>query len=63
MDTKMTFHKGNLSKDVCMTQPEVFIPRNGNKLCKLHRFVYGSMESYRSWNIRSNETTKEFGFS
>ena len=30
-----TFRKGNLSKDVCMTQPKVFTPRNGNKVCKI----------------------------
>ena len=30
MDVKTTFLEGNLSKDVCMTQPEVFTPRNGN---------------------------------
>ena len=35
MDVKMAFRKGNLSKDVCMTQLEVFTPRNGNKVCKL----------------------------
>ena len=35
MDMKTTFHKRNLSKDVCMTQPEVFTPINGNKVCKL----------------------------
>ena len=41
MDVKMDFHKGNLSKDVCMTQPKVFTPRNGNKECKLQRSIYG----------------------
>ena len=34
MDVKMTFRKGNLSKDVCMTQLKVFTPRNGNKVGK-----------------------------
>ena len=28
MDVKMTFRKENLSKDMCMTQPEVFTPTN-----------------------------------
>ena len=32
MDLKTTFRKGNLSKDMCMTQPEAFTPRNGNKV-------------------------------
>ena len=35
MVVKTTFRKGNLSKDVYMTQLEVFTPRNGSKVCKL----------------------------
>ena len=35
MDAKMTVLNRNLSKDVCMTQPKVFTPRNGNKVYKL----------------------------
>ena len=55
MDVKMTFRKGNLSKDVCMTQPEVFTTRNGNKVCKLQRSIYGLKQASRSWNIRFDE--------
>ena len=60
---KTTFNKGNLSKDVCMTQPEVFAPKNGNKVCKLQRCIYGLKQASKSWNIRFDETIKEFGFS
>ena len=60
---KTTFLKGNPSKDVCMTQPEVFAPGNGNKACKLQRSIYGLKQASRSWNIRFNETIKEFDFS
>ena len=63
MDVKTTFRRGNLSKDVYMTQSEVFTPRNGNKVCKLLRSIYGLKQASRSWNIRFNETIKEFGFS
>ena len=35
MDLKTTFRKGNLGKDMCMTQSEAFTPRNGNKVCTL----------------------------
>ena len=48
MDLKTNFHKGNLSKDVCMTQPEVFTPRNGNKVCKLHECIDGLKQASRS---------------
>ena len=51
MDVKTTFRKGNLSKDVCITQLEVLTPRNGNKVCKLQRSIYGLKQASRSWNI------------
>ena len=63
MDVKTTFCKGNLNKDVCMTQPEVFTPSDGNKVCKLQRSIYGLKQAFRSWNIQFNETIKEFDFS
>ena len=63
MDVKTAFRKGNVSKDVCMTQPKVFTPRNGTKVCKLQRSIYGLKQASRSWNIQFNETIKEFDFS
>ena len=51
VDLKTSFRKGNPSKDVCMTQSEVFTPTNGNKICKLHRSIYGLKQVSRSWNI------------
>ena len=63
MDVKTTFHEGNRSKDVCMTQLEVFTPINGNKVCKLHRSIHGLKQASRSWNIQFNEMVKEFDFS
>ena len=63
MDVRTTFRKGNLSKDVCITRSEVFTPRYGNKVCKLQRSIYGLRQASRSWNIRFNETIKEFDFS
>ena len=34
-DVKTTFRKGKLSEDVYTTQPEVFTPNYGSKVCKL----------------------------
>ena len=58
MDVKTTFRKGNLRQDVCMAQPKIFTPRNGNKVSKLQRSIYGLKQASRSWNIRFNETIK-----
>ena len=63
MDVNAAFRKGNLCKAVCITQPEVFTPRNGNKVCKLQISIYGLKQASKSWNIRFNETIKEFDFS
>ena len=63
MNVKMAFCKGNLSKDVYMTQSRVFTTRVGSKVCKLQRSIYVLKQSSKSWNIRFDETIKEFGFS
>ena len=63
MDVKTSFRKGNQSKDVCKTKLEFFTPRNGIKVCKLQRSIYGLKQASRSFNMRFNETIKEFGFS
>ena len=63
MDMKTALLKGNPSKDVRMTQLEVFAPGNDNKLCQLQRSIYGLKQPSRSWNIRFDETIKEFGLS
>jgi hypothetical protein len=31
-------------------------------VCKLNRSIYGLKQASRSWNIRFDETIKEFGF-
>ena len=59
----MTFLNGNLFEDVFMKQPEGFVdPKNPNKVCKLQRSIYGLKQASRSWNLRFDETVKEFGF-
>ena len=63
MDVKMTFLNGNLTKDVYMIQSKGFTSRDGSKVCKLQRSIHGLKQASRSWNIRFNETIKEFGFS
>ena len=45
-----------------MTQLEGFTSGSGSKVCKLQRSIYGLKQAYRSWNIRFDETIKDFGF-
>ena len=63
IDVKTVFLNGNLSEEVYMTQPEGFISTNSNQVCKLQRSIYGLKQASRSWNIRFDETIKEFDFS
>ena len=63
MDVKTVFLNENLLEDVYMTQPEGFvIPENSGKICKLQRSIYGMKQASRSWNLRFDETVKDFGF-
>ena len=63
MDVKTAFLNGILEEDVYMTQPEGFVdPRNAGKVCKLRRSIYGLKQASRRWNIRFDETVKEYGF-
>ena len=63
MDVQTAFLNGNLTKEVYMTQPEGFISRSGSKVCNLQRSIYRLKQASRSWNMRFDETIKEFGFS
>ena len=63
MDVKTAFLNGNLLEDVYMTQPEGFVdPKNGAKVCKLQRSIYGLKQASRSWNLRFDEAVRQFGF-
>ena len=63
MDVKTAFLNGSLEEDVYMTQPEGFvIPKNAKKICKLDKSIYGLRQASRRWNIRFDQTVKEFGF-
>ena len=63
MDVKTAFLNGNLEEDVYMTQPEGFVdPKDVGKVCKLNRSIYGLKQASRSWNLRFDDSIKEFGF-
>ena len=41
MDAKTDFLNGNLSEDMYMTQLEGFTSKDGSKVCKLQKSIYG----------------------
>ena len=46
-----------------MIQPEGFVdPKLDKMVCKLLRCIYGLKQASRRWDIRFDETVKEFGF-
>ncbi len=63
MDVKTAFLNGSLDERIYMTQPEGFVD-NGQegKVCQLLRSIYGLKQASRSWNIRFDETVKNYGF-
>ncbi|GKU97061.1 hypothetical protein SLEP1_g10245 [Rubroshorea leprosula] len=64
MDVKTAFLNGHLQEDIYMDQPDGFISkRQEHKVCKLKKSIYGLKQASRSWNIRFDETIKQFGFS
>ena len=63
MGVKTAFFNGNLEEDIYMQQPEgCVVDRKDSLLCKLHKSIYGLKQASRSWNIRSDQAVKSFGF-
>ena len=63
MDVKTAFLNGYLEESIYMVQPKGFIEkRQGQKVCKLQRSIYGLKQASRSWNIRFDEAIKSYGF-
>ena len=63
MDVKTAFLNGFLEEELYMMQPEGFVdPKDDNKVCKLHRSIYGLVQASQSWNKRFDSVIKAFGF-
>src|SRR3954451_6413181 len=46
-----------------MVQPKGFVdPKDADKVCKLHRSIYGLKQASRSWNQHFDKVIKNFGF-
>ncbi|WRX09125.1 Reverse transcriptase [Theobroma cacao] len=63
MDVKIIFLNENFQKEVYTIQLEGFTSKESqHKVCKLQKSIYGLKQASRSWNIRFNETIKEYDF-
>ena len=63
MDVKTAFLNGFLEEELYMMQPEGFIdPKDANKVCKLHRSIYGLVQASWSWNKRFDSVVKAYAF-
>ena len=62
-DVKTAFLNGYLKEELYMMQPEGFVnPKGANKMCKLHRSIYGLVQASRSWNIHFDKLIKAYSF-
>ncbi|KAK4385658.1 Retrovirus-related Pol polyprotein from transposon RE1 [Sesamum angolense] len=63
MDVKMMFLNGFIEEEIYVDQPVDFISiREEQKVCCLHRSIYGLKQASRSWNIRFDEVIKSYDF-
>ena len=63
IDVKTAFLNGFFKEELYMMQPEGFVNhKSANKVCKLHRSIYGLMQASQSWNIRFDELIKAYKF-
>jgi transposase InsO family protein len=64
IDVKTAFLHGDLSERVFMSQPEGFTTKGfEDKVCRLHKAVYGLKQAARSWNLKADKVLKDNGFS
>jgi hypothetical protein len=61
MDVKITFLNRQLDEDIYMMQPDGFIADNQSDMVfKLQRSIYGFKQASKLWNIRFDETIKQY---
>ncbi|KAL0298211.1 UNVERIFIED_CONTAM: Retrovirus-related Pol polyprotein from transposon RE2 [Sesamum angustifolium] len=63
MDVKTAFFNGLVEEEIYMDQPEGFtVVGEEQKVCHLHRSIYGLKQASRSWNIRFDEIIRGYDF-
>lgn len=59
MDIVTAYLQGDVDAEIYMELPEGF--EKNNKVCKLHRSIYGLKQSGKMWNDKKDAALKSFG--
>lgn len=59
MDAVSAFLQGEIDTEIYMVQPEQY--KQGSKVCKLHKSIYGLKQASRLWNLKLNCVLHELG--
>ena len=63
MDVKSAFLNGLLDEEIYMEQPQGFVdPDHPNKVCLLHKAIYGLKQASRAWNLQFHGVLLDLGF-
>src|SRR5215471_10416162 len=61
MDVKSAFLNGILEEEIYMVQPPKY-EDGSNKVCKLHKAIYGLKQASRVWNLLLDKTFAKLGY-
>ena len=62
MDVKSAYLNGDLVEEIYMEQPEGFVdPTGKEKVCRLHKSLYGLKQAGRSWYHKIDTYFGELG--
>ena len=62
MDVHNAFLHGDLTEEVYMRLPQGFKTDDPNKVCRLHKAIYGLRQAPRCWFSKLTDALKRFGF-
>lgn len=60
MDAVSAFLQGEVNEEIYIKQPVEF--RNGDKVCRLNKAMYGLKQASRQWNLKFDAALKAIGF-